>query len=52
MGSGQEVLDVLETESIDIILMDVRMPSMSGVECTRLVKKEVSKYKGHNINDF
>ncbi len=52
VGSGQEVLDVLETESIDIILMDVRMPSMSGVECTRLVKKEVSKYKGHNINDF
>jgi len=28
VGSGQEVLDTLETESIDIILMDVRMPSM------------------------
>ena len=40
VGSGQEVLDTLETESIDIILMDVRMPSMSGVECTRLVKKK------------
>lgn len=41
MGSGQEVLDTLETESIDIILMDVRMPSMSGVECTRLVKRSI-----------
>lgn len=41
VGSGQEVLDVLETESIDIILMDVRMPSMSGVECTRLVKRSI-----------
>ena len=40
VGSGQEVLDTVETESIDIILMDVRMPSMSGVECTRLVKKK------------
>lgn len=40
VGSGQEVVDALETESIDIILMDVRMPSMSGVECTRLVKKK------------
>lgn len=39
VGSGQEVLDTLETESIDIILMDVRMPSMSGVECSRLVKR-------------
>ena len=25
VGSGQEVLDTLETESIDIILMDVRV---------------------------
>lgn len=41
VGSGQEVLDTLETESIDIILMDVRMPSMSGVECTRLVKRSI-----------
>ena len=32
VGSGQEVLDTVETESIDIILMDVRMPSMSGVD--------------------
>ena len=31
VGSGQEVVDALETESVDIILMDVRMPSMSGV---------------------
>ena len=41
VGSGQEVLDTLETESIDIILMDVRMPSMSGVECTRLEKRSI-----------
>lgn len=45
VGSGQEVLDTLETESIDIILMDVRMPSMSGVECTRLVKKKYPNIK-------
>lgn len=41
VGSGQEVLDTLETESIDVILMDVRMPNMSGVECTRLVKRRI-----------
>lgn len=41
VGSGQEVLDTVETESIDIVLMDVRMPSMSGVECTRLVKRSI-----------
>ena len=40
VGSGQEVLDSLKTESVDIILMDVHMPNMSGVDCTRIVKKE------------
>ena len=45
VGSGQEVLDALKTESIDIILMDVRMPNMSGVDCTRIVKKEYPNIK-------
>ena len=45
VGSGQEVLDALKTESVDIILMDVRMPNMSGVDCTRIVKKEYSNIK-------
>ena len=45
VGSGQEVLDSLKTESVDIILMDVRMPNMSGVDCTRLVKKKYPNIK-------
>ena len=45
VGSGQEVLDSLKTESVDIILMDVRMPNMSGVDCTRTVKKEYPNIK-------
>ena len=45
VGSGQEVLDTLETESIDIILMDVRMPNMSGVDCTRIVKTKYPNIK-------
>lgn len=45
VGSGQEVLDALKTESVDIILMDVRMPNMSGVDCTRTVKKEYPNIK-------
>lgn len=45
VGSGQELLDSLKTESTDIILMDVRMPNMSGVDCTRIVKKEYPNIK-------
>lgn len=32
--NGQEVLDELEKQPVDVILMDIRMPVMNGVECT------------------
>ena len=45
VGSGQEVLDTLEIEKIDVILMDVRMPNMSGGDCTRIVKTKYPNIK-------
>lgn len=38
-GNGEEVLDYLKNHSVDVILMDIRMPKMDGVTCTKLVKK-------------
>ena len=32
--NGQKVLDELERQPVDVILMDIRMPIMNGVECT------------------
>ena len=32
--NGQQVLDALEAEPFDIILMDINMPVMDGIECT------------------
>ena len=45
VGSGQEVVDALETESIDIILMDVRMPSM-------ILQPVVENAVNHGIRDI
>lgn len=39
LESAQELLDLLDKSTVDIVLMDVRMPKMTGVECTRIVKK-------------
>ena len=38
--SGKKCLEILKNEKPDLILMDVRMPKMSGVEATRRIKQE------------
>jgi DNA-binding NarL/FixJ family response regulator len=36
--NGREVLKWLETDTADLILMDINMPEMNGIDCTRKVK--------------
>lgn len=38
-NDGFEVLDILKREKVDVILMDIRMPRMDGVYCTKAVKE-------------
>jgi two-component system, sensor histidine kinase len=38
-GSGEEALNILRSQSIDVVLMDVNMPGMNGMETTREVRK-------------
>ena len=37
-ADGIQVLNILEREKADVILMDIRMPGMDGVVCTKNVK--------------
>lgn len=40
--NGKEALDILHTRFFDIVLMDVMMPLMGGIESTQHIRKEVT----------
>lgn len=39
-ANGQEVLDILETHPIDVILLDINMPVMNGLEACKKIKQK------------
>ncbi|MEQ1678201.1 MAG: response regulator transcription factor [Chitinophagaceae bacterium] len=43
--NGAELLDTLQTQSPDIILMDLKMPVMGGIEATKEVRKKYPHIK-------
>ncbi|MCO7256633.1 response regulator transcription factor, partial [Dickeya oryzae] len=41
-GDGFEALRFLETTTVDVVLLDVRMPGIDGVETTRRLRERFS----------
>lgn len=39
-ASGKKALEILESETFDVILMDINMPIMNGFETTRLIREK------------
>ncbi len=45
--NGREVLEKLKTSSYDLILMDIHMPHLDGIETTKLIRREEQKTGRH-----
>lgn len=60
-GNGKEAISKLQNENIDVILMDIEMPVMNGIETTQHIRRKMdSPYSqmpiialtAHNPDDF
>lgn len=58
--NGKQVLELLEKEDFDLILMDLSMPVLDGVECTKMIRAMADPVKSKlpiiaisgNINNY
>ncbi|HBT89008.1 response regulator [Desulfobacter sp.] len=54
--SGQEALDLLEKTAVDVVILDIRMPGMDGIETLKKIKAshplvEVILLTGHGSTE-
>ncbi len=45
LSNGVEVLEFVEKEKPHVLLMDIRMPQMDGVQCTKVIKEKYPEIK-------
>ena len=49
-GTVDEALKIVETEKVDIVLMDIHLPGMDGVDGTRVILERSPDRKSTRLN--
>jgi len=52
VGSGKEALLATESQTFDVVLMDINMPVMDGIECSKRLIKKVPEIKIIALTSF